>query len=71
MSGDNGWFQQNCDPNDDPNAGQQEVPSGGGPVNTGADGTTPAEKTVNQVIENPAWTVLSIYSTSDDQELCP
>ena len=52
MSGDNGWFQQNCDPNDDPNAGQQEVPSGGGPVNTGADGTTPAEKTVNQVIEN-------------------
>ena len=50
--GDNGWFNQNCDPTDDPNAGQQEVASGGGPVNTGSDGVTPAQKTVNQVIEN-------------------
>lgn len=50
--GDNGWFQQNCDPSDDPNAGQQEIVSGGGPVNTGSDGATPAQKTVNQVIEN-------------------
>ncbi len=52
MSGDNGWFQQNCDPSAPAGGQQQEVPSGGGPVNTGADGSTPAQKTVNQVIEN-------------------
>ena len=51
MSGDNGWFQQNCDPSDDQSQGQQEVPSGGGGSNVKGDGT-PADATVNQIIEN-------------------
>ena len=51
MSGDNGWFQQNCDPSDDQSQGQQEVPSGGGGSNIKGDGT-PVDATVNQIIEN-------------------
>ena len=51
MSGDNGWFQQNCDPSDDQSQGPQEVPSGGGGSNIKGDGT-PADATVNQIIEN-------------------
>ena len=51
MGQDNGWFNQNCDPSEDSSAGQTEVPSGGGGSNIKGDGT-PADATVNQVIEN-------------------
>ena len=31
--GNNAWFEQNCDPDDNPNEQQEEVASGGGGVN--------------------------------------
>ena len=32
--GNNAWFEQNCDPDDNPNEQQEEVASGGGGVLT-------------------------------------
>lgn len=51
MSGNNAWFDQNCDPDEAPQE-QETVASGGGPVNTSSDGVTPATKTVNEVLDN-------------------
>ena len=50
MSGDNGWFEQNCDPSA-PTGPVEPVASGGGPVNKTPTGE-PVAKTVNSVIEN-------------------
>lgn len=50
MSGDNGWFEQNCDPSE-PTGAAEPVASGGGAVNKTSTGE-PAQKTVNSVIEN-------------------
>jgi hypothetical protein len=51
MSGNNAWFDQNCDPDESPQQ-QEVVASGGGATNTASDGVTPTQKTVNQVLEN-------------------
>lgn len=50
MAGDNGWFEQNCDPSPDGPVSEPVV-SGGGPVNKTISGQ-PVSKTVNSVIEN-------------------
>ena len=49
MSGNNAWFEQNCDP-DDVVESAEPVASGGGPV--GAPGGGAAPNTVNAVIED-------------------
>ena len=49
--GNNAWFEQNCDPDDNPNEQQEEVASGGGGVNRDPAGN-PSPNTINTVLEN-------------------
>ena len=49
MSGNNAWFEQNCDPSD-VDQQQEQVASGGGPV--GSPGGGPSPNTVNAVLED-------------------
>ena len=49
--GNNAWFEQNCDPDDNPNEQQEEVASGGGGVNRDTAGH-PSPNTINTVLEN-------------------
>ena len=48
--GNNAWFEQNCDPDDNPNEVEQ-VASGGGDVNRDPAGN-PSPNTINAVLEN-------------------